>query len=336
MILHPGVLALLLGGMISLVMLSGGALLGIKIARRWDPNGAEADQLSLERRAWLVAVLVRWAIVFEALSLLLFIYTADVIHPLFVGAMCATGTLNANPIGWHLIWIKLLLFLLGSLWMVVNHLDLQLPEAPLTRLKFIALVPLLPLVAADLILMLAYFTGLEPEVITSCCGALFSSGGDGLASELAALPLRPMIIAFYLVSILFALLLVICRQTTGRLWRTLLALSALGFGVVSLASVVSFISVYYYRLPSHHCPFDLLQGHYHFIGYPLYLCLFGATLCGLVPQLLLLLKRGSVSDLLIARLERRWLNVGMVLLAGMLILVSWPMLFGSFTLKAYF
>ena len=336
MILHPGVLALLLGGMISLVMLSGGALLGIKIARRWDPNGAEADQLSLERRAWLVAVLVRWAIVFEALSLLLFIYTADVIHPLFVGAMCATGTLNANPIGWHLIWIKLLLFLLGSLWMVVNHLDLQLPEAPLTRLKFIALVPLLPLVAADLILMLAYFTGLEPEVITSCCGALFSSGGDGLASELAALPLRPMIIAFYLVSILFALLLMICRQTAGRLWRTLLALSALGFGVVSLASVVSFISVYYYRLPSHHCPFDLLQGHYHFIGYPLYLCLFGATLCGLVPQLLLLLKRGSVSDLLIARLERRWLNVGMVFLAGMLVLASWPMLFGSFTLKAYF
>jgi hypothetical protein len=336
MILHPGVLALLLGGMISLVMLSGGALLGIRIARRWDPNGAEADQLSLERRAWLVAVLVRWAIVFEALSLLLFIYTADVIHLLFVGAMCATGTLNANPIGWHLIWIKLLLFLLGSLWMVVNHLDLQLPEAPLTRLKFIALVPLLPLVAADLVLMLAYFAGLEPEVITSCCGALFSSGGEGLASELAALPLRPMIIAFYLVSILFACLLVICRQKAGRGWRTLLALNALGFGVVSLASVVSFISVYYYRLPSHHCPFDLLQGHYHFIGYPLYLCLFGATLCGLVPQLLLLLKRGSVSDLLIARLERCWLNAGIALLMGMLALVSWPMLFGSFTLKAYF
>lgn len=336
MILHPGVLALLLGGTISLVMLSGGALLGIRIARRWDPDGAEADQLSLERRAWLVAVLVRWAIVFEALSLLLFIYTADVIHPLFVGAMCATGTLNANPIGWHLIWIKLLLFLLGSLWMVVNHLDLQLPEAPLTRLKFIALVPLLPLVAADLVLTLVYFAGLEPEVITSCCGALFSSGGEGLASELAALPLRPMIIAFYLVSILFALLLVVCRQTTGRLWRTLLALNALGFAAVSLASVVSFISVYYYRLPSHHCPFDLLQGHYHFIGYPLYLCLFGATLCGLVPQLLLLLKRRSVSDLLIARLERRWLTAGIALLAGMLALVSWPMLFGSFTMQAYF
>lgn len=335
MILHPGVLALLLGGLVSLTMLTGGALLGLRIAHSWDPLGAEADQLSLERRAWLVATLVRWAIAFEALSLLLFIYTADVIHPLFVGAMCATGTLNANPVGWHLIWIKMLLFLLGSLWMVINHLDLQRPEAPLTRLKFIVLLPLMPLVFADLVLTVIYFTGLEPEVITSCCGALFSSNGDSLAGELAALPLRPTISAFYLVSILYAVLLMICRLRRGRGWRILLALNALGFGLVSLVSVISFISVYYYRLPSHHCPFDLLQGHYHYIGYLLYLCLFGALLCGLVPELLQLLKR-KVPAALIVGLERRWLNVGIVLLAGMLALVSWPLLFGSFTLRAYF
>jgi hypothetical protein len=336
MILHPGVLALLLGGLVSLVMLGTGTLLGVKIARRWDPAGAEADQLNLERRAWLVAVLVRWAIVFEALSLLLFIYTAEVIHPMFVGAMCATGSLNANPVGWHLIWIKLLLFLLGSLWMLVNHLDLQIPAAPLTRFKFMALFPLMPLVAADLALMWLYYSGLEPEVITSCCGALFSSGGPGLASELVALPLRPMIIAFYLASLLFGLLLLICRQLSSKWWRSLLALSALCFGAVALASVVSFISVYYYRLPSHHCPFDLLQGHYNFIGYPLYFCLFGALLCGLVPQLLLFLRRETIPARFLSSLERPWLNAGLLLLAGLLILVSWPMLFSSFTLQAYF
>jgi hypothetical protein len=336
MILHPGVLALLLGGFISLVMLSGGALLGLRIARRWDPNGAEAEQLNLERRAWLVAVLVRWAIVFEVLSLFLFVYTADVIHPLFVGAMCATGSLNANPVGWHLIWVKLLLFILGSLWLVVNHVDLQLPEAPLTRFKFMLLVPLLPLFAADLILMILYFTGLEPEVITSCCGALFSSDGSGLASELTALPLRPMIITFYLAAFLYAALLLICRYRSGQGWRVLLALGAAAFGLISLASVVSFISIYYYRLPSHHCPFDLLQGHYYFIGYPLYLCLFGAMLCGLVPLLLVVLRHWPVPASLIARLERRWINAGMAFLAGLLILVIWPMVFSSFTLKAYF
>lgn len=336
MILHPGALALLLGGLISLLMLGAGALLGVQLARRWNPQGAEAEQLELERRAWLVAVLVRWAILFEALSLLLFIYTVEVIHPMFVGAMCATGTLNANPVGWHLIWIKLLLFLLGSLWIVANHLDLQLPQAPLTRLKFIVLLPLLPLFATDLYLSFGYFFGLEPEVITSCCGSLFSSGGSGLASEMASFALRPMIIIFYLVAVLFTLLLLICRHLRWWGWRTLLAINALAFGAVSLASVVSFISVYYYQLPSHHCPFDLLQGHYQYIGYPLYLCLFGALLCGLVPQLLLLLKPKAQADRLIASIERRWLNAGIILIAGMLALVSWPLLFSSFSLQAYF
>ncbi len=336
MILHPGVMALLAGGLVSLVMLIAGALIGLQIAFRWDPKGAEAEQLSLERRGWLVTTLVCWGITIEALSLLLFLFTVEVIHPLFVGAMCATGTLNSNPVGWHLLWIKLLLFLLGSLWLVINHLDQQLPEQPLTRLKFIVLMPLLPLVIADLILMTLFFSGLDPEIITSCCGSLFSSGGTGVASDLTALPLRPMIISFYIVSTLFGLLLLICRQTVGSGWRVLLALSAIAFGLVSLASVVSFISVYYYRLPSHHCPFDLLQGHYNFIGYPLYICLFGALLCGVVPLLLVWLKRWSLPELLLAQLERRWLNAGIVLLLGMLFLVSWPLLFGSFTMQAYF
>jgi len=336
MILHPGIMALLLGGLISLLMLAIGAALGVRIARRWNPQGAEADQLQLERLGWLVAVLVRWAIAFESLSLLLFLYTAETIHPLFVGAMCATGSLNANPIGWHLIWVKLLLFLSGSLWILIDHLDHQLPLAPLTRLKFILLIPLLPLVGADLVLMWSYFSGLEPEVITSCCGSLFSSGGQGVASDLAALPIRPMIIVFYGVSFLFGVLLLLCRRLAGWGWRSLLALSSGVFGLVALASVVSFISVYFYRLPTHHCPFDLLQGHYYFIGYPLYLCLFGAVLCGLVPQLLVWLKRWPIPAALIDRLERRWLTAGLWFLAGMLVLVSWPLLFGSFSLQAYF
>ncbi|TLM65244.1 MAG: hypothetical protein FDZ69_10825, partial [Deltaproteobacteria bacterium] len=179
MILHPGILALLLGALVSLALLAAGAVLGLAIARDWHPERADERQLQLERRSWLVAALVQWAVVFETLSLPLFVYTADDLHPLFAGAMCATGTLNANPLGWHLLWIKLLLFLLGGLWWVANRLDRQVPEAPLTRPRFLALLFLLPLCAADFALMAAYFGGLEPEVITSCCGSLFTAGGTG-------------------------------------------------------------------------------------------------------------------------------------------------------------
>ena len=335
MILQPGILALLLGALVSVLLLAGGAVLGVRIAWQWHPGQADERQLLLERQSWLAASLIQWAVAFETLSLPLFVYTTEQLHPLFVGAMCATGTLNANPIGWHLLWIKLLLFLLGGVWWVANHCDLQLPEAPLTKPKFLALLLLLPLGVADLVVMVRYFAGLQPEVITSCCGALFGATGHGVASELAALPTRPMIFLFYTASAGFGGLLLICRRFSGWGWRTLLALAAVGFGVIALASVVSFISVYYYRLPNHHCPFDLLQGHYHFIGYPLYFCLFGALLCGLVPQLLALMRPlpGYAGRLVAA--DRRWLDAGLYLLAGLLVLVSWPLLFGEFTLKAY-
>lgn len=335
MILHPGILALLLGGVISFALLSSGVLLGIKIARHWQPERADALQLELERRSWLVTTLVQWAVAFEACSLILFIYTADRLNPLFVGAMCATGTLNANPVGWHLLWIKLGLFLVGSLWLIANSLDRQVPSAPLTKVKFFALWVLLPLCAADLTVMTLYFAGLQPEIITSCCGTLFSASGHGVASELAALPTRLTITVFYMVSLSFASLLLACRWIAGRWLRTLLSLASCGFGVTALVSIVTFISVYYYRLPQHHCPFDLLQSRYYFVGYPLYFCLFGAILSGLVPQFLGFLRSYPALSGQLTAAEHRWLNAGLILLTGFLILVSWPLLFGSFTLKAY-
>lgn len=335
MILHPGILALLLGAAVSLAMLTAGAALGLAIARHWRPDQADERQLTLERRGWLVATLVRWAVGFEALSLLLFLYTLDDLHPLFVGAMCATGTLNANPVGWHLLWIKAGLFLAGGLWWLIDRLDRRVPEAPLTRVKFLAVFALLPPAAADLALMTVYFAGLEPEIITSCCGSLFSSAGQGVAAGLTGLPMRPTMAVFFGGALIYAGNMLLCLRFSGWIWRTVLAATAGVFAAVALAAVVSFISVYYYRLPSHHCPFDLLQGRYHFIGYPLYVFLFGALLCGLVPQLLALLRPLPPLAGLLATVERRWLTAGLLLLLGLLALAGWPLLFGEFTMKAY-
>jgi hypothetical protein len=334
-ILQPGILALLLGAMVSLSLLSCGAVLGLRIACQWRPAAADARQLQLERQSYLAATLVQWAIAFEFFSLPLFVYTAEQLHPLFVGAMCATGTLNANPIGWHLLWMKMLLFVGGGLWWVVNRLDLQVPEAPLTKAKFLALLALLPLCIADLVVMIRYFSGLQPEVITSCCGALFGTQGKGVANEMAALPMRPVIIAFYASAAVMGGALLLCRRFPWKGLRAFLAIATVNYGVITLVSMVTFISVYYYRLPNHHCPFDLLQGHYYFIGYPLYACLFGSLLCGFVPQVLTLLQSHHAFGGRLRAIERRWINAGLCLLAGMLALVSWPLMFGEFTLKAY-
>jgi len=334
-ILHPGILALICGSAIVLLMLLYASGLAVKILRRWDFTSSSEEQLILERKTYLASTIVNYALGFEILSLLLFIYTVDEIHPLFVGAMCATGVLNAAPLGWAALTVKIMIFFAAALWVALNHLDTQAEDIPLTRRKFFALLLLAPLVAAGLYLQTAYFLALRPEVITSCCGSLFSAAGSGVAAELASLPAEPMIAVFYGAALLVLGSALCCLKWQGAWLRTLLSVLAATLFLVSLAAIVSFISLYIYELPTHHCPFDIFQGHYGFIGYPLYLGLFGATLFGILPGVFQRLKPLSSIGPELVRLERTWVLLALALTLFFLLLASWPIVFGNFRLTGY-
>jgi hypothetical protein len=51
--------------------------------------------------------------------------------------------------------------------------------------------------------------------------------------------------------------------------------------VAAIIGVLSFISLYIYEHPHHHCPFCILKPEYDYQGYLLYLPLFVATAAGL-------------------------------------------------------
>jgi hypothetical protein len=51
--------------------------------------------------------------------------------------------------------------------------------------------------------------------------------------------------------------------------------------VVAMAGILSFVSLYIYEHPHHHCPFCVLKPEYHYQGYWLYLPLFIGTASGL-------------------------------------------------------
>jgi len=336
MILHPGILALLLGSAMVLILIILSSWTALQVLRRWDPDQADERQLSLERRTYLVSTLVNYALGFTVLSLPLFLYTLDDLHPLFTGAMCATGSLNANPIGWLALFAKLLLVLLAGLWVVLNHYDLRAEDYPLVRLKYLLLLFLLPLVGADLYLQGSYFWGLDPEIITSCCGSLFSSNANGVAAEVSGWPPRPMMAVFYSGIAGYAGLLVGNMISRLSLLRYLLALFAGLFFLMSLAAIISFISLYIYELPTHHCPFDMLQKSSNFIGYPIYLSLIGTTLCGTVPALLEIVRRVPSLEQIVTLGQRRWLWMAMFFLVIFVLLTSWPIMFGRLTLHVYF
>ena len=75
--------------------------------------------------------------------------------------------------------------------------------------------------------------------------------------------------------------------------------------LVALASIISVISLYIYELPTHHCPFCIIMEDYQYIGYLLYILLFGAVVAGIGSGALLPFRElESLRDLLPSLIRR--------------------------------
>ncbi len=326
MILHPGVLALLTGTAIVLVMVIHAAYTGTLILRRWDFSSSSEGQLALERKTYLISTLLNYGLAFQVLSTFLFIYTLDDVHTLFTGAMCATGSLNANPIGWYALLVKIAVLFLAGFWIVLNMIDQMAEDYPLIKLKYILLIGLLPFICLDFFLQFSYFTGLDPDIITSCCGSLFGGGEGTAASSLASLPVGRTMVAFYAIAFFFTGVAGFCLFSKSPLLRYILSGSAAAFLVMAIVAVISFVSIYVYELPSHHCPFDMVQQEYRFIGYPLYFFLFCGAFFGLLPGIFQPAKKIRNLAEPLDRIERKWLLFSLVFSLFFLLLVTWQIL----------
>ena len=275
MLLNPAILALLLVSVLVSMMLLVAATFAIRILRHWDIQSGSELQLRLERRTYLISTLLIWAFLFEFFSLLLFIYNAEALSGQFVGAMCATGVLNLNPWGWPTLFMKIAMFFVAAIWLALNYLDNRGYDYPLIRFKYGLLALALPLVVAEAVLQWLHFTEMEPNLITSCCGTLFSSDAQGIAGEVSGIAPAKSILTLVMSAILViaAGLWVAIRGRGGWL---LSVMGAAAFAIAILA-IVSSISLYIYEHPHHHCPFCILKSGHGYVGYFLYIPLFLAT-----------------------------------------------------------
>ena len=258
---------------------------GALILRYWDIKSGSETQLWLERRTYLISTIIGYALVFQLFSFFLFIYTADSIHVFFTGAMCAVGSLNVNQWGFPLVMLKIITFLLSGLWLIINFADNRGYDYPLIKAKYLLLLVIAPLILTETLIQAKYFLGLNPEVITSCCGSLFTSNTKGVASEIISFPRAVMEVVFY-GAMLGALALGAMFYRTGKMGYEFAAAIFLTL-LISIASFISFISIYFYELPTHHCPFCILQQEYSCIGHRLYLLLLVGGLAGMGVGLLM-------------------------------------------------
>ena len=282
MIFHTPIMAMLLASAISVAVMVWAAWFAFQVVRKWDVGSGHARQLVMERRTYLVSTALVFVMVLELASLMLFVFNADKMAVMFVGAMCAVGTFNMNEYGMPALMLKVAVFFGASVWLLINHADGKGRDYPLTKFKYGYLLFLAPLVAGAAGTQLAYFLNLNADVITSCCSKLFMPETTGIEAQMSAAPPG---LALGLLFGGLAAMLILAAVLKGR-GRVIYGIAAAGFFVMALVAVISVISSYIYEQPHHHCPFCILKPEYDYIGYLLYLPLFAGLSFALASSLL--------------------------------------------------
>jgi hypothetical protein len=240
----------------------------VRILLGWDFNSFSPAQFALEKRAYLLVSVVGFAFAVKFLLLPYFAYGVDRLSLLIPGAMCAAGVIGGNDYGYALLGTKVAVaFLMGS-WLLVNRLDLRAEDYPYLRANTVLFLAVFAVMGAELLLDWLYFANLTTEKPVSCCSVTFGQqgGSNPLPFGLDTPKLLLLFGLFYLLSVVAAL---------GRYGVTGFIANLL-FLFSGYYALVYFFGTYVYELPTHKCPFCMLQGEYGYVGY----LFWGALLAG--------------------------------------------------------
>ena len=331
MIIHPSIIALFTSSILISFIVLYAAFYSLQILRKWDILSGSELQLALERKTYLISTFLNYALGFQLISLFLYIFVADHLHTFLVGAMCAAGSLYANGYGYPTLLLKLINFLFVSVWLILNYTDNRAHDYPLIRKKNILLLIIAPLILIETFSQGGYFLQLKPNIITSCCGSLFSSGARNISLDIFNLPVNIMKWTFFLSMAVTGVsgLLFYFKGRGGYLFSTFSALTL----VVSILSIFSFISLYIYEMPTHNCPFCVLQKEYGHIGFPLYLTLMGGAITGIGAGLLSSFKRVGSLAAVLPGIQKNLTLLSLALFTAFLLIVLYKMTFTDFILE---
>jgi len=319
------ILVLVFGSAIVCALAVAASIAGASVLAGWNPDDSSRRQLANERRLLLVETTTKVVLTFQLVSLVAFVAVVDRLHPLFPGAMCAVGTLNAHRLGYPTLLTKVGVFLLCALWLILNRATPGASATGLVYLKHGSLVPIAGALVVENVVQLRYFAGLRPDIITSCCASVF---GRGIGSELAALPLRETRAAFFLcLALTLGAGLRLLRRGRSPALFSLLSLVLSG---VAVAAILSWIAPSVYGLPTHHCPLCLLASGHRPVGYLLYLSLGLGLVAGGGTGVVRMLRRVGPGDSIRAGEEGRLCAASMAGFVLFTIVGTWPMFASGF------
>lgn len=274
MMLSPEVLAITILNSIFLLFSIIAFILSIKIFLKWNIDATSKIQYDLERQSYLASTIIKYILATKILLFFFFVFTLDKISNVLTGAMCAAGVIDATSYGTYLLLFKLINMYLFGFWLLIHKYDSKTVELKYTKAKFGFFIFIFFLLLTEIIIELTMFSSIDVDKLVSCCGTIYSNSSTSYFSTLLSSGSSNFLIAFY---ICFALLVLFYFIKNSYLYT----LFSLIFLIISLVSLISFFSTYIYELPTHHCPFCMLQKEYTYVGYLLYALLFSGTFTGL-------------------------------------------------------
>ncbi|WP_309498183.1 hypothetical protein [Sulfurovum sp.] len=248
-------------------------IVSLKVLIKWDFEHFTPLQFSLEKQAYLVTTILFFIFSMKFVMIIYFIFSIDALSLLVPGAMCGAGVISANEYGSYLLILKLLILFFLTLWFYVNAYDMRTKNHQWFKNKSWIFSFIFFLVVIELVLDFKYFSNINTHLPVSCCSALFGQleGANPLPFGLS-IPL--LLVLFYL---LYSLVLLTLKTKQTLLY----IVSNILFVYIAYYAVVYFFGTYIYQLPTHKCPFCMLQAEYIYIGYLLWISLFVGTYMGL-------------------------------------------------------
>ncbi|MEW6552080.1 MAG: hypothetical protein AB1389_08150 [Campylobacterota bacterium] len=263
---------------LTLLLLFGASIFGVYIYKNWDFNSTSNFQYNLEKKAYLIVLILFFALVVKIITLPYFAFTIDSLSDIVHGAMCAAGVVNANEYGYVLITLKLfIIFFVGS-WLVINKIDIASINYPHIKTKLLFAFFIFLAVLCEFILEILYFTNISTETPVQCCSVIYGVSGNSDPLPFG-IDTKTLLIVFYAILILS----LSANLQKNPIFSFVASMMYLYFGYYAL---VYFFGTYIYQLPTHICPFCMLQKEYYFIGYILWGSLFLGTFFGIVNLIL--------------------------------------------------
>ena len=287
MTLTPEIIAILMLDGLFLFFSSIAFVLSLKLYWYWDSDATSLLQYRLEKESYLVGLIIKYIFMLKVPLFLFFIYTCDTLSGIITGAMCAAGVVNSVDFGLFLLLFKLLNLYLFGFWLLLHVRDVESELQPYIRQKSLFFGIAFFFFVAEIVLEILFFTSLNISKIVSCCGTLFSASTQSSLSFLFLME-NWMIVSLFYTSFVLMLVGFMVKNSAVYLFSNLLFLF---FAIVSL---ILFFSTYVYELPTHHCPFCLLQSDYYGVGYFLYATLFLGTFYGICGVVISTLTKGFI------------------------------------------